>query len=234
MKKSLAIVLAGGSGTRMGLNTKKQFITFCKKPLFIHSLEVFEASDIDDVILVIGRDDREEIKGILGEYHFGKLRAVVDGGTQRYLSVYEALKVSDAYAHVLIHDSARPLLDLPLISRILHALEEEEAVVPVVAVKDTVRIASDNMYSKKTPDRSTLFAIQTPQGFHYHKLRSAYDELMKDESLQEGITDDAMVLERIYDIKAKFVDGDYKNIKITTIEDLAIAQALVQMQKREV
>lgn len=234
MKKSLAIILAAGSGKRMGLHQKKQFLALDGKPLFIHSLEALEEADIDDMMLVIGKEDEAEIKELLSAYTFTKLRAVVHGGAERYLSVYEALKQSEGYAKVLIHDSARPLLNTALVSRVVNALEKETAVVPVVAVKDTIRMATADMYSKETPDRRTLFAIQTPQGFHYQKLKSAYEELMKDEKLQDGITDDAMVLERVYDIKAKFVDGDYKNIKITTIEDLAIAQALVQMQKREV
>lgn len=234
MKKSLAIILAAGSGKRMGLHQKKQFLSLAEKPLFIHSLEVLEEADIDDMMLVIGKEDAAEIKEILSAYTFTKLRAIVYGGAERYLSVYEALKQSEGYAKVLIHDSARPLLNTALVSRVVNALEKEPAVVPVVAVKDTIRMATADMYSKETPDRRTLFAIQTPQGFHYRKLKSAYEELMKDEKLQDGITDDAMVLERVYDIKAKFVDGDYRNIKITTIEDLAIAQALVQMQKREV
>lgn len=234
MKKSLAIILAAGSGKRMGLHQKKQFLALDGKPLFIHSLEALEEADIDDIMLVIGKEDEVEIKELLSAYTFTKLRAVVHGGAERYLSVYEALKQSEGYAKVLIHDSARPLLNTALVARVVNALEKESAVVPVVAVKDTIRMATADMYSKETPDRRTLFAIQTPQGFHYQKLKSAYEELMKDEKLQDGITDDAMVLERVYDIKAKFVDGDYKNIKITTIEDLAIAQALVQMQKREV
>ena len=223
-----AIVLAGGSGKRMGGSVPKQYRKLCGRPMITYSLEAFEKSGVDQVVLVTGREEVEYCrKEIVEKWGFQKVAAVVPGGKERYHSVYQGLKALKNCDYVLIHDGARPLLSQDIIERAITGAVEYGACVIGMPVKDTIKVADEDGFAVRTPDRSRLWQIQTPQAFSYELARRAYDRIMADETLQQGITDDAMVAERAEKIKVKLLPGSYENLKVTTPEDLYLAEALL-------
>ena len=164
-------------------------------------------------------------------YGFQKIVKVVEGGKERYHSVYEGLKAAKGCDYVLIHDGARPFLDEEMLVRLTAALPIWNACVVGMPVKDTIKLADpDTGCVQATPDRSLLWTIQTPQAFRYDLIRSAYDTLIQEESagtLTQKVTDDAMVAERA-GASVKLIEGSYNNIKITTPEDLVFARAILE------
>ena len=129
---------------------------------------------------------------------------------------------------MLIHDGARPLVTEAVISRAVQAAVQNDACVVGMPVKDTIKVADAHGFAESTPDRSLLWQVQTPQAFAYPLVRGAYDRLMADETLQKGITDDAMVVEHLSGTKVRLVEGSYENLKVTTPEDLVLAEALLK------
>ena len=223
-----AVVLAGGQGKRMHSKVQKQYLMLGGRPLITYALEAFENSSIDEVVLVTGAGEEEYARAeVVGAYGFLKVKAVVAGGKERYHSVYEGLKALKDCSYVLIHDGARPLVTEEIITRAIEGAKEFEACVVGMPVKDTIKLADDQEFAAETPDRARLWQIQTPQAFAYPLVRAAYDRLMGDERLQTGITDDAMVVESQTDHKVKLISGSYENLKVTTPEDLVIANALL-------
>lgn len=221
--KITAIVLAAGSGKRMNSNVHKQYLLIKEKPVLYYSLKAFEQSRVDDIILVVGAGEVDYCKkDIVEKYGIRKVCAIVEGGKERYHSVYEGLKaVSDA-EYVLIHDGARPFVSQPIIERAIEGVCEHKACVVGMPVKDTIKIVDDETFANETPDRSRVWMVQTPQAFEYSLIYDAYTKMLTGESA--GITDDAMVVERMTDCKVKLIEGSYQNIKITTPEDLDIAE----------
>lgn len=227
-----AIVLAAGQGKRMGTKVQKQYLEVEGKPVLYYSLYEFEKSDlIDDVILVVGEGFREYCKEeIVKRYRFTKVKAIVEGGEQRYHSVWNALQVipeqnrsscgPDGY--VFIHDGARPFVDQDMIRRAYDAVCKYEGCVVGMPVKDTIKISDEADFSKETPNRALVWSIQTPQVFKTSVVFDAYSRLMRQPCIQ--VTDDAMVVEQMLGRRVKLVKGSYENIKITTPEDLDIAQ----------
>lgn len=223
-----AVVLAGGQGKRMHSKVQKQYLMLGGRPLITYALEAFENSSIDEVVLVTGAGEEEYARTeVVGAYGFLKVKAVVAGGKERYHSVYEGLKALKDCSYVLIHDGARPLVTEEIIMRAIEGAKEFEACVVGMPVKDTIKLADDQEFAAETPDRARLWQIQTPQAFAYPLVRAAYDRLMGDGRLQTGITDDAMVVESQTDHKVKLIPGSYENLKVTTPEDLVIANALL-------
>ena len=166
---------------------------------------------------------REEILPALG---LTKLRAVVTGGKERYHSVYEGLKALQHCDYVLIHDGARPFIDHGIIERGLMAAAQTGASVTGMPSKDTVKIADEDGNVSETPDRSSVWIVQTPQIFQYPLIYGAYTSIRQKE--MTGITDDAMVAEHETGVKIRFSEGSYRNIKITTPEDLVVAEAFLK------
>ena len=163
-KRYTAIVLAAGSGRRMQSDTPKQFMELCGHPLVYYSLYAFEKSPVDDIILVTGKDDVSYCrKEIVEACDFRKVRAVIPGGKERYLSVYEGLKAAAGTDYVLIHDGARPMIDETEIRLSMRAVEEEHACVIGVPVKDTIKVGNAKHYAVDTPDRSCLWAVQSKE-----------------------------------------------------------------------
>lgn len=225
MKKvrTAAIVLAAGQGKRMGSDVPKQYLSINEKPVIYYSLKVMEESDIDEVILVVGKDDMDYCREqIVEKYHFQKTKRIIEGGSERYLSVYNGLCAIDNIDYVLIHDGARPLIDKKLIARTIEQVKKHQACVVGMPVKDTIKIADENGMVESTPVRDKVWMIQTPQAFNYLLIRNAYDTLMKE--MISSVTDDAMVLEQIGGSSIKLIEGSYENIKITTPEDIQLAQ----------
>lgn len=227
-KRIGAIVLAGGKGKRMHSDVQKQYMLLGGKPLILHSLRAFEQSPVHEMILVVGIGETETVKReILAREPFKKLTAVVEGGRERYHSVYAGLKALRACDYVLIHDGARPLVTGDIICRAIDGVMRYQACVAGMPVKDTIKQVDRAGFSEATLERARLWQIQTPQAFSYDLVRSAYDWVMEDDSRQAGITDDAMVVESQGRHPVRMIEGSYENLKVTTPEDLVVAEALM-------
>ena len=221
--KITAIVLAAGSGKRMNSKIHKQYLMLSGKPVLYYALKAFEESAVTDIVLVTGHGETEYCRRELVEkYAFAKVTAIVEGGKERYHSVYEGLKAAEGADYVLIHDGARPFVDAGLVKRMIDAVKECEACVAAVPVKDTIKVADCDGFVKETPDRSLLWQIQTPQAFSYPLILTAYEKLFAQGEV--SVTDDSMVLEQMTEHKVKLVQGSYQNLKITTPEDLVAAE----------
>ena len=197
-------------------------------PVLCYSLRCFQESPlIRDIILVTGEEYvpwcREEI---VEKYGFSKGSAVVSGGKERYDSVYEGLRACKNTEYVLIHDGARPFIDQGIIERGLKAAAQTGASVVGMPSKDTVKIADTKGNVRETPERSSVWIVQTPQIFQYPLIYNAYTSILAKD--MAGITDDAMVAEHETGVKIRFSEGSYRNIKITTTEDLVIAEAFLK------
>ncbi len=232
--KTVAIVLAAGSGSRMNSDVKKQYMEIGGKPLIYYSLKAFEESMIDDIVLVVSRGDIDYVrKEIVEKYGFDKVTAIVEGGLYRYHSVRLGLEAADPSCdYAFIHDGARPFVNRDIITRSLHAVKEYGACVVGMPVKDTIKLADDKGFAQSTPDRSKIWMIQTPQTFSFGLILDLYRRLDREEGelMAKGIniTDDAMVVEYFTDKKVKLVEGSYNNIKITTPEDIPAAEAILR------
>lgn len=226
-QKYAAIVLAAGSGKRMNSKVHKQYLIIQDRPVLYYSLKAFEDSAVDEVVLVVGKGEEKFCrKEIVDKYGISKVKAIVEGGKERYHSVFEGLKQTSDADYVLIHDGARPFVNQDIIRRCMQEVQKYQACVVGMPVKDTIKIADEEGYAKQTPDRKNVWMIQTPQTFSYALIYEAYEEMLKTEDT--AITDDAMVLERIKGKKSKLIEGSYRNIKITTPEDLLIANVYLQ------
>lgn len=226
-QKYAAIVLAAGSGKRMNSKVHKQYLIIQDRPVLYYSLKAFEDSAVDEIVLVVGKGEEEFCrKEIVDKYGISKVKAIVEGGKERYHSVFEGLKQTSDADYVLIHDGARPFVNQDIIRRCMQEVQKYQACVVGMPVKDTIKIADEEGYAKQTPDRKNVWMIQTPQTFSYALIYEAYEEMLKTEDA--AITDDAMVLERTKGKKSKLIEGSYRNIKITTPEDLLIANVYLQ------
>lgn len=226
-QKYTAIVLAAGSGKRMNSKVRKQYLIIQDRPVLYYSLKAFEDSAVDEIVLVVGKGEEKFCrKEIVDKYGISKVKAIVEGGKERYHSVFEGLKQTSDADYVLIHDGARPFVNQDIIRRCMQEVQKYQACVVGMPVKDTIKIADEEGYAKQTPDRKNVWMIQTPQTFSYALIYEAYEEMLKTEDT--AITDDAMVLERIKGKKSKLIEGSYRNIKITTPEDLLIANVYLQ------
>ena len=235
MNKITAIVLAAGSGSRMKSKIKKQFMEIKGKPVIWYSLFEFEKSRVDEIILVTGKEDIDYCKKeIVEKYNLKKIKNVVAGGSERYESVYNGLKEVTGNI-VLIHDGARPLINNEIIERSIEGTIKSDACVVGVPVKDTIKRANKEGYIIDTPNRSELWITQTPQSFKTDLVKMAYKKMK--EELEKGnttlnITDDAMVVEEFTTNQVRFVQGDYKNIKVTTPEDIDIAELFIELDAK--
>ncbi len=227
--KVTAIVLAAGQGKRMNSQVAKQFLSLQGKPVICYSLQTFEQSSVDEIILVTGEGQVDYCKKeIVEAYGFQKVRLVIEGGKERYDSVYQALRHCAPTDYVLIHDGARPFVTLELIERMIKGVKEHQACIPGTPVKETIKIVNDANDITDTPDRSSLWAAQTPQAFCFASILQAYDCLYKEKGEKAvKITDDAMVYEAYIGQTVKMLMGDYNNLKLTTPEDLTLAEWLL-------
>ncbi len=230
--KTAVLILAAGKGKRMQSDIPKQFMSVEGKPLFLYSVEKFLPL-VDRTVLVTGEEDTGTCVKILSEYGLSGRVDVIAGGKERYDSSMRGLlylEETGGCDTVLIHDAARACISEEVILRVIRQAEEEKTAVAAVPVKDTVKIAGPDKTVLDTPDRSTLFAVQTPQGFAFGSLLSAYRKFY--ESPFAGITDDASVMERCSDIPVKLCEGSYDNIKVTTPEDILFVQNYFKGEKQ--
>lgn len=219
-----AIILAGGKGKRMGSKISKQFLQLKGKPILYYTLKKFiDNSYIDKIVLVLSKDEIEYCtEEILNKYSL-KVDIIVEGGKERQDSVYNALKSIKKTDIVLIHDGARPFVTDRIIEEGIEYAKHYGAAAPGVIPKDTIKIKDSSSFSVDTPDRNSLVAIQTPQVFKYDKILSCHEQI-KISGIT--VTDDTMVAE-MYNNKVYLYEGEYTNIKITTPEDLILAERLI-------
>lgn len=232
MEKFAAIVLSAGTGSRMKSDIPKQYMDLNGRPVIYYSLKAFEDSNVESIVLVTGRDDIEYCrKEIVEKYGFTKVKAIVEGGAERYDSVFEGLKAINDCDYVMIHDGARPMLDSNIIERAWRGVVEYKACVVGMPVKDTIRIVGTDGTAISTPDRKSLWQIQTPQAFDYRLIYEAYSKVLADVKAgkqKANITDDAMIVECASNVKVHMTEGDYRNIKITTPEDIQVAEIFLK------
>lgn len=236
MKKYAAIVLSAGNGSRMKSDIPKQYLPLIEKPVIYYSLMAFQNSPVDEIILVSGANDIEYCrKEIVERYGLSKVTKIVAGGKERYDSVYEGLCATDA-EYVLIHDGARPVLTSHLIDRMIQGVETTGACIAAMPVKDTIKLSDEHKQVSSTPDRKHLWMVQTPQCFARTLLEESYEILKCKQKAGENvpdITDDAMIVEYATGKKITLVEGAYTNLKITTPEDLAVAEIFLKSLQLE-
>lgn len=227
MKKIAAVIVAGGSGKRMGTSIKKQYIKLNQKEVLAHTIETFNNyKDINEIVVVVGKEDIEKVeKEIINQYGYEKVKKIIEGGIERQDSVYNGLlAVSNDIEYVMIHDGARPFVSEAVLKKAITKTIEYKATVVAVPVKDTIKqINAETGCIEHTPKRETLWAVQTPQSFQKQLLLEAY-EYAKQRNLQ--VTDDSMLVEA-YGEKVYIVEGEYTNIKITTPDDLILGESIL-------
>ena len=219
-----AIVLAGGRGKRMNYHKSKQFIEIKGKPVLVYTLEKFIYNKIiDEVILVLPEDEVDYCKKEVLQKYSLKVDRIVIGGKERQDSVFNALEAMEKANIVLIHDGARPFISEKIIEEGIKYANIYGAAAPGVTPKDTIKIKNEDNISVDTPDRNTLVAVQTPQCFKYDEIYQCHRKIKEVNAI---VTADTSVVER-YGHKVYLYEGDYTNIKITTPEDLILADRLI-------
>ena len=221
-----AVIVAAGKGKRMGTDISKQFLPLCGKEILTHTVEVFEKADrIRDIVLVTGTDSLQDVQDMVWEYGWQKVISVVAGGKERQDSVWNGLQaVSEDTEIVLIHDGVRPFVTEEILDLSIETAVEMGGCAAGVPAKDTIKVCNSENIAIDTPDRSTLWQIQTPQTFRKELIVKAYEQ-----AKAEGFvgTDDASLAENSgYSVKV--IMGSYRNIKITTKEDLLIGEAFLK------
>ena len=219
-----AIVLAGGRGKRMNYHKSKQFIEIKGKPVLVYTLEKFIYNkSIDEVILVLPEDEVDYCKKEVLQRYSLKVDRIVIGGKERQDSVFNALEAMEKANIVLIHDGARPFISEKIIEEGIKYANIYGAAAPGVTPKDTIKVKNEDNISVDTPDRNMLVAVQTPQCFKYDEIYQCHRKVKEENAI---VTDDTSVVER-YGHKVYLYEGDYTNIKITTPEDLILAERLI-------
>lgn len=217
---NVAVILGAGSGTRMKIEKNKMLLDICGKTVIERSVETFlNLSDVDEIIVTVREQDVDELSKILTDERI----SFVIGGSTRQQSVKNAIETIDDSELVIIHDGARPLVLEDDVDNTIKAAYEFGSAALAVPVKDTVKVVDKNGFVISTPDRSTLFAVQTPQIFKFDLYKSAIEKATAD---GKEFTDDCQLLEYA-EQKVKMVVGSYENIKITTPEDIAVAEGIL-------
>lgn len=216
-----AVIVSAGNSSRMG-KINKQFIEIGNMSVIARSISVFQKCPlIDEIVVVTRTSDIPAIKDEIEKFSFTKVAAIVEGGETRQISVYNGVTATSSQSDfIAIHDGARPLVTEKIIADTLSAAVDFGAATTGVKVKDTIKLVNANNDIISTPDRSIMRAVQTPQIF----LKDLYLKAIKSVPNSKDFTDDCMLIEA-YGKTVKFVYGDYKNIKITTPEDVALADS---------
>ena len=232
----IAVVPSAGIGKRFGAGTNKPFHNLSGKPLLAWSLQILESvKEVVEIIPVLKVEDMDEGIDIFEQYGFSKIKKIAPGGKERQDSVYSGLKlIEDKDCVVLIHDGVRPLIEKSLVEKIIRHMSDSmsndehcDGIIPGVPLKDTIKESAGDVV-KKTLKRDSLWAIQTPQAFLYERIMRAYETAIKESFYS---TDDAALIERDKG-NIKIITGSYTNIKITTPEDLAIAEFFLSRKEQ--
>ena len=234
-----AIIVAGGTGSRMKSSVPKQYLDLCGKPVLQYSIEKFLENELIDACIIVAhkmyhKDIEDMTRGIAGKNIY-----IVENGTERIDSVKngldKALSLEESYdnsenggmAYVMIHDGARPLISEKLISDSIENVKKYRAIVPAIAVKDTIKKINDSNEVLDTPERAYLRAAQTPQCFELNLILDAFDKYNSDTFLEHLPTDDGSLIELYSDANVVITEGDENNLKITTPIDLRIAEMIL-------
>ena len=218
------VIAAAGQGKRMKKGYNKQFIQLGDRPIIIHTLQVFERLPaIDPIVVVRGDRDVAKCEKLCRSFRLRKVTDVIAGGKTRQESVRIGLNAVQT-EWVLVHDGARPFVSEEMVGKLLDAVRKHGAAVLGVPVKDTMKKVNVDGVIEETPDRESMWAVQTPQAFRLSELKKAHAWAIREEL---AATDDAMLMEHMgFDVR--MVRGDYYNLKITTPEDLWCAEAFLQ------
>jgi 2-C-methyl-D-erythritol 4-phosphate cytidylyltransferase len=230
--KTVAIIPSAGKGKRMKKEVSKPYLLLADKPILAHTLSPFEESSlVHEVIVTVSPGEIEYCRReVIEAFHLTKVSWVLAGGKERQDSIWEGLKkVPSDCGIVIIHDGARPLVTRRLIESSIEAAQRYGAVVTAIPLKDTVKLVSREREVIETPVRHTLMTIQTPQAFRFDVIRKAYEKAYRDGFYG---TDDSSLVERI-GIKVRVIPGTYENLKITTPEDLLLAEVLLKQRKNK-
>jgi 2-C-methyl-D-erythritol 4-phosphate cytidylyltransferase len=231
MSKVTAIIPAAGAGKRMGKTVAKQFLLLGGKPLLAHTLLAFQrAPEIDEIIPVVSQEDMEScLREVIERYQITKVKTLVVGGRERQDSVLHGLqKIGKDTAVVIVHDGVRPFVSPEMIREAVDLAKKGECITVGVPIKDTIKEVDENKIVRRTLERGSLWAIQTPQVFPVKILRHAYEESYKQKMFG---TDDATLVERTGGT-VRVIMGSYENIKITTPEDLSLAEEILKRRER--
>lgn len=226
------IILAAGVGKRMKSKQSKQFIEVENKPIIYYTIKQFLTHPkVNSIILVAHKDEIEEMIVKVLKLYFemeflnGEIR-IVEGGAERYNSVYNGLSaIDDKVSHVMIHDGARPLISHDKITELIECLHQEAAAILAVRQTNTMKTVDSYGYIVDTIPREKLVVVQTPQAFKKTVIVDAYKKGLLD---PVGITDDAMMVEQFSETKVKVIIGEYSNIKVTTPEDLVTLKSFLK------
>jgi len=221
----IAIVPAAGYGKRLGAGIKKPFVLLRNAPIASYALKVLDGCPLIDAIMVASeRSCIKDFKALIQRYGFKKIKDVVAGGRTRQASVANCIrKIPPSYDIVLIHDAARPFIDEAVIKKSIHLAEEFGACIVAVRESDTVKLADKRLFVRSTLDRKNIYRAETPQVFRYDVIKKAYAGF----KMSGNITDDAGLVENL-GLKVKILEGSYRNMKITTMEDLKSAEVLLR------
>ncbi|WP_313345226.1 2-C-methyl-D-erythritol 4-phosphate cytidylyltransferase [Sedimentibacter sp.] len=221
-----AIIVAAGKGTRMGSEIPKQFLSIGGKTILDTTLYKFEKSnEVDEIILIVSKEDLDYIRSEVAD-DYKKITCIEAGGSTRTESVYEGIKaVRKDCGIVLIHDGVRPFISYNLILNCVEGANNYRACIPVIDVVDTVKEITEDGFVNQTMKRSSIKAVQTPQAFEYELISDCYYNAVTEDAV---FTDDSSIVE-YYGYKVKTIDGLAKNIKITTPQDLRIAEIFASL-----
>ncbi|WP_026021604.1 2-C-methyl-D-erythritol 4-phosphate cytidylyltransferase [Paenibacillus senegalensis] len=231
MGKIGAVIVAGGTGTRMGGTTSKQYLELGGKPVLVHTLELFQSiQEVETIVLTVKPGDEERCAHLLQQYNITNVHAIVPGGKERQHSVFAGLQaLPDTMEWVMVHDAVRPFVAVKHIRACMDKAQETGAAVLAVRVKDTIKVVDETGRIEATPERQSLWAIQTPQAFRLSSLMAAHRQA---ELSGFTGTDDAMLMERAGHT-VHVVEGSYNNIKLTTPDDLLWAGWFLDQAKKE-
>lgn len=234
---NIAIIVAGGKGTRMGIKDKpKQFLDIYEKPIIIHTLEVFDKHQEIDYICIVGLEEwHDDIKTWIKEFQIKKVKWIVKEGNTRQKSVFNGLNALKYETNpediVLIHDAARPLINNRIISENIKAAKEYGCVCTVLPSTDTIIKSIDNKTIDSIPLRNELYLAQTPQSFKYSIIWNAHNNA--DEEILKTATDDCKLV-LAYGNDIHLVNGDKFNFKITTVEDILFLKSIIELRELEI
>lgn len=231
-RKNVAVVLAGGSGKRFGTTLPKQFLPLAGKTVIEHSIEAFEqCAAIDEIAIVMHTDYLPQMQAIIDKNGWKKVRKLLPGGAERYLSTLAAIKAYDACSdmNLVFHDAARPAVSQRIIHDVVEAIQTHEAVAVAIPATDTIfEVTSDGQSITRIPNRQRLRCAQTPQAFHLNVIREAYRKALQDSDFTS--TDDCGVLHRYSpEIPIYIVPGEITNIKLTYPEDTILIERNLQL-----
>ena len=228
--KTKAIILSAGKGTRMKQNISKQYLMLGGQTILSYSLETFQNSLVDEIIVVTAPQDMEYVKNnIILPHKIDKVTNIIAGGKERYLSVYQGLLSAKDCDYVMIHDGARPFLTLNMIEESMETVQKYQACAVGVPIKDSIKKVAKDGCILENIERNGVWQIQTPQSFSYPLILKAYEMLLRSDMQP---TDDTSVVEYFTHTKIKMLLGSYENIKITTPEDLEYGEYMISKRRK--